>query len=130
MVGPVARWSCFLALLNVTSKNGCEFLGKVLADMPFEVKVIQFDGGSEFKAEFEGECEARSIDFGILPPESPELNGCSFADPSRNLGSEDRKSRDTVRPPVLPGNDPNMPEGSDALRSVERTVFQLSSVFL
>ena len=31
------------------------FLGKVLADMPFEVKVIQFDGGSE--------CEARSIDF-------------------------------------------------------------------
>ena len=49
-----------------------EFLGKVVKEMPFKVKAVQVDGGSEFKAE----CEARGIDLWILPPKSPKLNGC------------------------------------------------------
>ena len=57
-------------------RNGREFLSKVVKEMPFEVKAIQVDGGSELKAEFEAECEARSIDLWVLPPKSPELNGC------------------------------------------------------
>ena len=57
-------------------ENGREFLGKVIKEMPFKVKAIQIDGGSELKAEFDAECEARGIDLWILPPKSPELNGC------------------------------------------------------
>ena len=34
------------------------------------------DGGSEFCAEFEGSCEAKGIPLIVLPPRSPQLNGC------------------------------------------------------
>ena len=40
------------------------------------MKAIQGDGGSELKAELEAEYEARGIDLWVLPPKSPELNGC------------------------------------------------------
>ena len=43
--------------------------------MPFRVKAIQVDGGSEFQAEFERECERRGIFLFVLPPRSPKLNG-------------------------------------------------------
>jgi transposase InsO family protein len=43
--------------------------------MPFEIKAIQIDGGSEFKAEFEAECQKRGIILFVLPPSSPKLNG-------------------------------------------------------
>ena len=49
---------------------------KVVKEMPFEIEAIQVDGGSEFKVEFEAECEARGIDLWVLPPKSPDLNGC------------------------------------------------------
>ena len=44
-------------------------------DMPFTVKGVQADGGSEFMAEFETECEKRDIALFVLPPRSPKLNG-------------------------------------------------------
>lgn len=34
--------------------------------MPFKVKVIQVDGGPEFMAGFEDECEKRKIDVYVL----------------------------------------------------------------
>ena len=40
------------------------------------IGAIQINGGSEFKAEFEAGCEARGIYLWVLPPKSPELNGC------------------------------------------------------
>jgi transposase InsO family protein len=40
------------------------------------VKVIQVDGGSEFKAEFEAACQGRGIHLFLLPPSSPKLYGC------------------------------------------------------
>jgi transposase InsO family protein len=43
--------------------------------MPFSVDGIQVDGGSEFMAEFETECEKRKIKLYVLPPRSPKLNG-------------------------------------------------------
>ena len=43
--------------------------------MPFPIRAIQVDGGSEFKAGFEAECQRRGIDLFELPPRSPELNG-------------------------------------------------------
>ncbi|HEU65721.1 MAG TPA: hypothetical protein ENN57_03530 [Chloroflexi bacterium] len=44
--------------------------------MPFPVKAIQVDGGSEFEAIFEEECQKRNIRLFVLPPNSPKLNGC------------------------------------------------------
>jgi len=52
-----------------------EFLGEVRARMPFGIKAIQIDGGSEFMAEFEAECQAAKIPLWVLPPHSPKLNG-------------------------------------------------------
>jgi putative transposase len=43
--------------------------------MPFPVKAIQVDGGSEFQALFEDECRSRGIRLFVLPPRSPKLNG-------------------------------------------------------
>ena len=43
--------------------------------MPFPVKAIQVDGGSEFEAVFEEECQKRGIRLFVLPPRSPKLNG-------------------------------------------------------
>ncbi len=56
----------------VTAKG---FLGAIMARMPFEVRAIQVDGGPEFMAEFEAECETREIRVFVLPPRSPKLNG-------------------------------------------------------
>ncbi|MBA7642575.1 hypothetical protein ES703_50271 [subsurface metagenome] len=43
--------------------------------MPFPVKAIQVDGGAEFEAIFEAECQRRDIKLFVLPPHSPKLNG-------------------------------------------------------
>ena len=48
----------------------------VLERMPFPVRAIQVDGGSEFKADFERACQERGIRLFVLPPRSPKLNGC------------------------------------------------------
>jgi len=44
--------------------------------MPFKVRAIQVDRGSEFFREFEQECQGRGINLFVLPPKSPKLNGC------------------------------------------------------
>ena len=43
--------------------------------MPFPVRSIQVDGGSEFEALFEEECQRRGIKLFVLPLRSPKLNG-------------------------------------------------------
>ena len=43
--------------------------------MDFPVKAIQVDGGAEFEAIFEEECQRRDIKLFVLPPHSPKLNG-------------------------------------------------------
>ncbi|MDH7487879.1 MAG: integrase core domain-containing protein, partial [Anaerolineae bacterium] len=48
---------------------------EILERMPFPVKAIQVDGGSEFCAEFEQACKERGIEMFVLPPRSPKLNG-------------------------------------------------------
>ena len=44
--------------------------------LPYPVRAIQVDGGSEFMAEFEAACQTRRIRLFVLPPRSPKLNGC------------------------------------------------------
>ena len=43
--------------------------------MPFLVRAIQVDGGAEFEAIFEEECQRQDIKLFVLPPRSPKLNG-------------------------------------------------------
>jgi len=43
--------------------------------MPFPIRAVQVDGGSEFQAEFEQECHRRKLALYVLPPRSPKLNG-------------------------------------------------------
>ncbi len=43
--------------------------------MPFPIRAVQVDRGSEFEAVFEEECQRRGIKLFVLPPRSPKLNG-------------------------------------------------------
>ena len=43
--------------------------------MPFPLKAIQVDGGSEFQGGFEQACQERGLQLFVLPPRSPKLNG-------------------------------------------------------
>jgi transposase InsO family protein len=58
-----------------TAGTAKEFLAEVRARLPFGIKGIQIDGGSEFMAAFEAECQAQAIPLWVLPPHSPKLNG-------------------------------------------------------
>lgn len=60
---------------RATAKTASQALEMVLERMPFPVRAIQIDGGSEFRAEFEEACRDRGVLLFVLPPRSPKLNG-------------------------------------------------------
>src|SRR5438552_868528 len=45
----------------------------VLQRMPFPIRALQIDGGSEFKGAFEAACAARALPLFVVPPYSPKL---------------------------------------------------------
>jgi transposase InsO family protein len=71
----VSRWDVLEVHSRATAKAAAAFLDAVEARMPFPVRAIQVDGGSEFQAEFELACQERDIRLFVLPPRSPKLNG-------------------------------------------------------
>jgi len=71
----VGRWDVLDVHCRATGEAATSFLDAMLERMPFEVKAIQVDGGSEFKARFEEECQRRGILLFELPHRSPKLNG-------------------------------------------------------
>lgn len=112
-----SRWDCLELARGATASTARRLLEPILERMPFQVKAIQVDGGSEFMADFEEECQRRGIRLFVLPPRSPKLNGCveranrthteefyhfSTADPTvADLGAELRAWEhvyNTVRP--------------------------------
>ena len=60
---------------RATASAAAHFLGKLEGSTPFPLRGIQVDGGSEFEAIFEEECQRRGIKLFVLPPRSPKLNG-------------------------------------------------------
>ena len=72
----ISRWDVLQACKRATAKNARAFLETVQKRLPFELKAIQVDGGSEFMAEFEQACQEKNIRLFVLPPRSPKLNGC------------------------------------------------------
>jgi transposase InsO family protein len=71
----VSRWDVLGVYGRATAVTASDFLEAVLARTPFEVRAIQVDGGSEFKAEFESACQQKGLLLFVLPPRSPKLNG-------------------------------------------------------
>ena len=69
------RWQVLEAHGRATAHAAAGFLDTILARMPFPVRAIQVDGGSEFMAEFETACRERGVKLFVLPPRSPKLNG-------------------------------------------------------
>ena len=71
----VSRWDVLEVHTRATARAAATFLDAIQARMPFPVRAIQVDGGSEFQAQFEAECQRRQIQLFVLPPRSPKLNG-------------------------------------------------------
>jgi putative transposase len=71
----VSRWDVLEVAARATAITASRFLDSLQKRAPFAVRAVQVDGGSEFQAEFERECERRGILLFVLPPRSPKLNG-------------------------------------------------------
>jgi len=72
----VSRWDVLRVHTRATATTARAFLDDLQSRMPFPVKALQVDGGSEFQAVFEEACQVRGIRLFVLPPRSPKLNGC------------------------------------------------------
>ena len=72
----VSRWDVLGVYSRATASIAAQFLDAIQARTPNQVKAIQVDGGSEYKAEFALACQERGIPLFVLPPRSPKLNGC------------------------------------------------------
>ncbi len=71
----ISRWDVLEVHERATAKTAASFLTTLQARMPFPIRAIQIDGGSEFQADFELACQQRGIRLFALPPRSPKLNG-------------------------------------------------------
>jgi transposase InsO family protein len=71
----ISRWDVIQAHGRATAFAASQFLETLLHRMPFPVRALQVDGGSEFAAEFEQACQQRGLHLFVLPPRSPKLNG-------------------------------------------------------
>lgn len=73
---PITKITVSQAYNSASSLVAAAFLDLVLDALPFKVESIQVDGGSEFMKDFEQACHKKGIQLFVLPPRSPELNGC------------------------------------------------------
>ncbi|MGH8700165.1 MAG: integrase core domain-containing protein [Burkholderiales bacterium] len=71
----VSRWDVLEAHGRATASLAAQFLHTLQQRMPFPIRAVQVDGGSEFAAEFEQACQQRGVRLFVLPPRSPKLNG-------------------------------------------------------
>jgi transposase-like protein len=69
----VSRWDVIQAHTRATAFTAAQFLDTLLHRMPFPIRALQVDGGSEFAAEFEAACQQRGLRLFVLPPRSPKL---------------------------------------------------------
>lgn len=71
----VTRWDTLELARSASAANAATILDAMAARMPFEVRAISVDNGSEFMACFEAACADRGIALLTLPPRTPELHG-------------------------------------------------------
>jgi putative transposase len=71
----VSRWDVIEVHRRATSSAARLFLSTLQRRLPFPLRALQVDGGSEFAAVFEQACRQRGVRLFVLPPRSPQLNG-------------------------------------------------------
>jgi len=71
----ISRWDVIQAHTRATAQTAAQFLDTLQHRMPFPIRALQVDGGSEFAAEFEQAGQQRGLHLFVLPPRSPKLNG-------------------------------------------------------
>jgi len=71
----VSRWDVIEVHRRATSTAAALFLETLQRRLPFPLRALQVDGGSEFAAVFEEACRRRGVRLFVLPPRSPKLNG-------------------------------------------------------
>ncbi len=71
----VSRWNVMSVHHQASAATAAHFLDVLKERMPFPIRAVQVDGGSEFESIFEQECQHRGIGLFVLPPRSPKLNG-------------------------------------------------------
>jgi transposase len=71
----VSRWDVLELRSSASARSAVAILDALATRMPFGLRAISVDNGSEFMAEFEATCAERGIVLLTLPPRSPKLNG-------------------------------------------------------
>ena len=71
----ISRWDVIEVHRRATSTAATLFLDTLQRRLPFPLRALQVDGGSEFAAVFEAACRQRGLRLFVLPPRSPKLNG-------------------------------------------------------
>jgi putative transposase len=71
----ISRWDVIEVHRRATSTAATLFLDTLERRLPFPLRALQVDGGSEFAALFEEACRQRGLRLFVLPPRSPKLNG-------------------------------------------------------
>lgn len=74
-VDVVSRWSVAFLAHDATAASATRALAAVRERMPFSIRAIQVDGGSEFMGVFEEAVKEQGLQLFELPPRSPKLNG-------------------------------------------------------
>ena len=75
LVDVTSRYATAEVGAGATARTVTTYLDRMRARLPFALRAIQVDGGSEFKAEFETYCAQHALRLFVLPPRSPKLNG-------------------------------------------------------
>ena len=60
---------------SATSRSAKRFLEELIKEIPYKLRSIQVDGGSEFMGAFETACKELDIPLMVLPPSKPAYNG-------------------------------------------------------
>jgi putative transposase len=71
----VSKWDVIEVASQANAVSATKFINSLQRRMPFTVRALQVDGGSEFQSVFEETCERLGIRLFVLPPRSPKLNG-------------------------------------------------------
>lgn len=72
---PISKYVHGEVYNTATSANAARFLDGLQQAMPFPIRSIQVDGGSEFMKDFEQACKDKAIPLYVLPPKRPQYNG-------------------------------------------------------
>jgi putative transposase len=64
----VSHWDVLQAHTRATAQTATQFLDTLQHRMPFPIRAVQVDGGSEFAADFEQACQQRGLHLFVLPP--------------------------------------------------------------